>query len=131
MINHEASRASHPALFLEIHGLPKILSNGSQRNFWARENEKKRWKGMAIAAVRLKAWFREPLKKARIVFTRYSSREPDSDNLAISFKAIRDGLVQAGVIIDDKPSVLEAIYKWQKASPKQGRITIEVYEVTP
>lgn len=116
-------------LKIEINGLPKILSNGSQKNFWARENHKKHWKRLTMLAVTAAGWGSRPaLTKAHAVFTRHSSREADFDNAVHSFKPVVDGLVQAGVLIDDKPSVLTREYRWEKASPKKGKITIEIFE---
>lgn len=65
--------------------------------------------------------------KAELILTRYSSSELDFDNLASSFKYILDGLVQAGVITDDKPSVIGSpTFIWQKCPPKQGKISIKI-----
>lgn len=67
-----------------------------------------------------------PLSLAKVTCTRFSSHEPDFDNLVSSFKPLVDGLKAAGVIVDDKSAHLEREYLWQKASPRHGRITIRV-----
>ena len=68
-----------------------------------------------------------PLESASIVLTRLSSSEPDADNLVSSFKFILDGLTKCGVILDDKPSIIGIPeFRWQKTSPKKGRIRIHV-----
>lgn len=114
-------------LKFKIPKLPPILSNGSHRTWQAIAGIKKKWQKIAMdyAAENLPP---EPLKKASAVFTRHSSVEPDYDNMVISFKAIRDGLVKAGVLEDDHPRVLKAEYKWQRTSPKTGHVTIELKE---
>ena len=63
--------------------------------------------------------------------TRFSSREPDFDALAQGGKFLLDGLVKCGVLEDDRPSVIgQPSYVWSKASPKQGKVRISVYEQT-
>jgi Holliday junction resolvase RusA-like endonuclease len=76
-----------------------------------------------------RAWSGNPaLDKARVRFTRHSSIRPDFDNLAASFKAVQDGLIDAGVIANDTFAVIgNPEYSWEKASPKGGKITIEVF----
>jgi len=70
-----------------------------------------------------------PLPKAQVKILRFSSREPDFENLAQGGKFLLDGLVKCGVLEDDRPSVIgQPIYKWIKASPKQGKVRIEVFE---
>jgi len=72
----------------------------------------------------------EPLWKATVVCTRHSSRVPDYENLAHSFKPLIDGLTVnggGGVLVDDNQAVIgQPEYRWEKAAPKQGRVTIEV-----
>ena len=71
----------------------------------------------------------KPLSKAKLTCTRHSAREPDHDNLVSSFKAIIDGIKDAGVIEDDKSSVVvERKYLWQRAAPKDGRVSVVVEE---
>ena len=89
---------------------------------------KKTWKTKVIQECYGKLPLK-PLIKAHAIFTRHSSSEPDSDNLASSFKSIRDGLVSAGVLIDDNPNVLKADYCWKKTSPKNGYVSIDVVEI--
>ena len=108
--------------------LPPILSNGSHRTWQTVAGIKRQWQRLAIneASRNLPS---KPLSKAEAVFIRHSAREPDYDNMVISFKAIRDGLVKAGVLEDDHPRVLKAEYCWQKSSPKNGYVSVLVKEV--
>lgn len=69
----------------------------------------------------------QPMLSARIEMIRHSSTEPDFDNLVSSFKWILDGLIDAGVIVSDKPSVIgQPVYQWKKAAPKNGFIEVKV-----
>ncbi len=71
----------------------------------------------------------KPLKKARLVLTRYSSNSPDFDGLVSSFKHVIDGLVDAGVIQNDKFENIGAPeYVWEKCGRRAGKITVEVFE---
>lgn len=110
----------------EIFGLPKT-ANGGHGHWRADHARKKLWKknvGTALLGQIPKA----PFQKAKAVFTRCSSSEPDFDNLCISFKPVCDALKAFGVIIDDKPSHFTAEYRWEKAKPKAGRIKVKVEE---
>lgn len=68
-----------------------------------------------------------PLQKAKLTLTRHSDREPDFDNLAHSFKCVIDGLTNAGIILDDKPSIIGSpTFRWKKAKRNEGFISVEV-----
>jgi Holliday junction resolvase RusA-like endonuclease len=115
---------------LEFNQLPKILSNGSHGHWRVAAGIKKLWQNRVINKVTLERLAPpKPWKKSRAIFTRFSSVEPDYDNLVISFKAIRDGLKKAGVIEDDGPKFLDAVYYWDKVPPKFGKVRIEVWEI--
>jgi Holliday junction resolvase RusA-like endonuclease len=115
-------------LTIELPALPKT-TNGSHGHWSVIAAERKKWRRLVVFAVGIKRPAK-PLMQAKATFTRFSSNEPDDDNLSISFKSVRDGLVDAGVIADDKNRILTATYRWEKAPPKKGKITIEVEEVT-
>jgi hypothetical protein len=67
----------------------------------------------------------EPLKKARLQLTRYSSRCPDPDGLVASFKFVVDALVQLRILSDDNYNVIGMPdYRWEKCPPKQGKVHI-------
>lgn len=114
-------------LSFRIDKLPPSLSNGSHGHWRTRAGIKKAWQQLTVWHCNGKTPL-EPLSGAKAIFTRHSSFEPDYDNLVSSFKAIQDGLVRAGVLVDDKPSVLSAQYLWKKTSPKNGYVSIEVEE---
>lgn len=72
----------------------------------------------------------KPLQRVRVTFTRYSSVQPDDDNLPTGFKAIRDALVNYGVVVDDSPQHFEGKYVWAHAPNGRGKIRIEIDERT-
>ncbi len=115
------------ALKFELPGLPRT-TNGSHGHWRVKAAHSKTWKQKVFTA----CWHLRPLwplKAARIVLTRVSSVEPDYDNLVISFKPVIDGLRQAGVIADDKMSVIGApTYAWRKCKPGLGHVVIEVFQ---
>ncbi len=111
----------------EIQGLPKTI-NQIGRSHWAvKAKEAKLWKRLVVEQCVFHKMNDLNLTKAILVLGRYSARETDFDNLAGSFKHVLDGLVEAKVIIDDKPSVIGSpTFIWHKAPPMKGKITIEV-----
>jgi Holliday junction resolvase RusA-like endonuclease len=117
-------------LCFEINGLPKMTN--TLRKHWAVIlKERKRWKGLVQNAVRLElgntAINFKPLERAQVTITRFSSTAPDYDGLVSAGKAILDGLVEAGVLVDDNVSVIGAPkYLWEKAAPKMGKVKVKV-----
>ena len=113
------------SLSFELPGLPKM--NSSDRlNRWASIKERDKWREATILACKGKAPI-EPLKRARVWFTRHSTTEPDFTNLVQGFKHVEDGLVDAGIIVDDKPSIIgQPTVTWVKASPRHGKVTVRV-----
>ena len=108
----------------EIKGLPRGPNGG--HGHWRADHAKKmlwrKWVGMALMGQIPPT----PFARAKAIFTRCSSSEPDTDNLCISFKPVQDALKFYGVIKDDKPSCLNASWKWEKAKPGAGRIRVTV-----
>lgn len=123
-----------------IEGLPKTTNGNARRHWRALHNEAKTWKKHVLDAEKKTSWHTKasddppkalinpcPLDKAKLTLTRFSSSEPDWDGLVSSFKHVIDGLVEAGVIVDDKMSVIgQPQYFWVKCAPKKGRIKVEV-----
>lgn len=115
-------------LEISIPDLPLMTNNLLRRHWSFVMKEKDKWHGLVFNAVD-REWYGKnikPFEKANILFERHSVREPDWDGLVSGFKFVTDGLVKAGVLIDDKPSViLDARYKWHKA--KKDRQGIRVF----
>jgi hypothetical protein len=73
---------------------------------------------------------RDPLKKAKLILTRKSSGTIDYDGLVSSFKWVIDGLVVAGVLMDDTEEIIgQPVYRKETAAPKNGSIEIEIIEL--
>lgn len=113
---------------LVIHGLPKTTNGNARRHWRALQNEAKIWHRNVIAAAE-SLDVKEPLTKAKLKLTRHSSQEPDFDGLVSSFKHVIDGLIKAGIIVNDKMSVIgQPEYAWQRAKIRKGFIEIEIEE---
>jgi hypothetical protein len=117
-------------LEFEIKGLPP-MSNQLLRMKWPQMRRiTKQWKRSVWAA----SWHKrpaEPLNNATLTLTRISTREPDTDGLTSGFKSVIDGLVEAKVIIDDKPSIIGSpVCLWEKGRHGESRIRVKVEGTT-
>jgi hypothetical protein len=118
------------ALSIELPGLPPC--NTASNNHWrVRARHNRRWRLDTILAAKAAGLPPKPLWRATVTCTRHSSREPDFENLAHSFKPCLDALTVrnggAPVLVDDSQEVIgQPTYLWEKAPPKEGRITLEV-----
>lgn len=115
-------------LEFEINALPRMTNPSGRRNHWAmRAAEARKWKGFVIAELnRLQC--EVSLEKATLILTRFSSVSPDPDGLVSGFKHVIDGLVQGRVLKNDKIfNIGMPTYRWEKCSPKKGKIRVEVY----
>ncbi len=116
------------SLSFTINRLPKTI-NAIGRKHWAiKARETKDFHFLVADAVRDRKPTL-PLQKARLVLTRHSASEPDFDGLVSGFKHTIDGLVKAGVLINDKPTNISPTYRWQKAPSGKGFITVAVEEI--
>lgn len=71
-----------------------------------------------------------PLLECSITCIRLSSRASDYDNLVASFKPIIDGLMDAGIIVDDNENcVIQRWYRNEKTKPGKGSIKVIVEEI--
>lgn len=112
-----------------IHELPLPVNRQTSMHWAQKGKYVKYWHQLVAAAVGAKKPA-APLEKAKITFVRCSSAEPDFDGLVSSFKCICDGLITAGVIVNDKVSNIgQSVYRWEKAKPKHGKIFVCVEEV--
>lgn len=116
------------ALSFKLAGLPKTTNASRRHGHWgALLSESRKWKKAVWAAVVVEGKPTQPMLSASIELIRHSSTQPDFDNLVSSFKWILDGLIDAGVIVSDKPSVIgQPVYQWEKAAPKKGFIEVRV-----
>lgn len=116
-------------IYVELTGLPPMANgqHGHWKKSWAIKKVWKQRMGYAL----MNQLPNLPYQKVKVVFTRFSSSEPDYDGLVHGFKPIRDALVIHGIVIDDKSSCMEAEYRWLKAAKKSGKITIEITPLVP
>lgn len=112
-------------LYLEITGLPKT---GASYDGWrGLEAEKQRW----LELVRMGFMAHpnrpeRPFRNARITLSRCSSMPMPVYSIAQSFCFVVPAMQQAGIIGMERP---EVSYKWEKSSPRDGRIKIRVREI--
>lgn len=112
-----------------LDGLPKTI-NALGRAHWAiKSAEARKWIRLMGDAIGIDGPDK-PLSKAKLTLTRVSSKAPDSDGLVSSFKHVIDGLVRAGVLVDDKfENIGMPDYRWLQCPMKQGKIVVKVEEI--
>ena len=119
---------------IEFHvaGLPH-MTNNNRRHWRAVHKHAVKWKKATAQAVWLSGGIPEfPLERAMLTLTRVSSMEPDLDGLISGFKHVLDGLVECGVLANDKPSNIGIPdYRWEKGAPGKGMIKVRVEEFKP
>lgn len=126
MTAESAIDPSEPRIYFEIDGLPR-RTNNMGRDWPARAAEAKRWQDLVRRALLFCAKPRRPLLKAKLTLTRYSSQCPDFDGLVSGFKHVIDGLRAAKVLANDKiDNIGQPAYRWVKAKPRQGKISVLV-----
>lgn len=114
----------------DIMGLPKMTNSFNRAHWTHRHKESIKWKRNISSLCAQFQIAGMGLEKADLTLTRHSSKEPDMDGLVSGFKYVIDGLVKAGVIVDDKPSVIgQSQYKWiYRATKYGGMITVKIEE---
>lgn len=113
-----------------ILGLPKLVNGGWGKSHWAVQSRERRYWRSAVAVCMIGHKPPVPLKRAHLTLTRFSASAPDSDNLAASFKSVVDGLVDAGVLENDRyENIGMPSYQWAPAKRGDGHITVEVVEI--
>jgi Holliday junction resolvase RusA-like endonuclease len=117
------------SLTFTINVLP-ITLNKALRGSW------KKWHGnfdviqKIIHLKTIKTRPKVPIQKAHITLTRYSAGTLDRDNMFFTFKPVIDGLVNAGVIIDDGFNQVKELTPIQiKSKRKEARIEVHVQEL--
>lgn len=115
-------------LEFEIKGLPKMI-NQLMVHWRVKHAESRKWKLLVAQAV-VPIWPKTNpalTSGVSLALTRYSTREPDFDGLVSGFKHVLDGLVEVGVLLNDKPSVIgQPTYSWEYARPKAGKIKVRI-----
>ena len=116
-------------LEFRLEGLPK-MSNQLLRGHWrVKHAHAMKWKlAVSLACHGFKP--RSPLASAALTLIRASSNEPDTDGLISGFKHIVDGLVECGVLANDKRSNIGVPdYRWEKCAPGKGHVRVTVTEL--
>ena len=114
-----------------IDALPRMQNAPSRgSNTWhAIKREADLWKNLVYCAV-VGRRPKEPLEKAKLILTRFSSVEPDPDGLVSGFKRIVDGLVISGVLKNDSSKVIGfPDYRWRQVARGKGAIQVIVSEI--
>lgn len=117
------------SLYLRIHDASlKTLNVALRSNRFALHKQNKQWDRLIYVLLKKQNKIPlHPLQKAEIRFVRHSHRMLDFDGLVGSLKPVADSLVSAGVILDDRWSVLG---KWdvdQVFRPKKEGNLLEIY----
>lgn len=114
-------------LEFELAGLPP--TENSHRHWSVAARDRKHWRNI----VKLRVYMQrpaKPLSACKITCTRFSSSEPDMDNLMRSFKSVLDGLVDGGIIEDDNTKVIKEYSVRHEFAPKnKGKISVVVEEL--
>lgn len=109
-----------------IKGVPSL--NNRHQHWSKTSRERKEWHEKVRRAFKFKPG--APVDRCMIRVVRFSSRQPDYDNLVYSFKPVFDGLTEAGIILDDNMNVvIERKYSWCKVKRGEEMIEIEVTEL--
>lgn len=113
------------SISVRLSGLPSSM-NSRFKHWSEKAKEVKYWRRLAMAT----AWPSRPprpLVNCELYCVRYSSGVLDYDNLVSTFKAVIDGLKDAGVIWNDGPKiVVRREYRQAKAEPRAGHIIVVV-----
>lgn len=119
-------------LRLELPGLSRVNTAATRASRWRQYREARRLQELVVLLVPRRKRPSAPLSRARVTLTRHSSVEPDHEQLAMGFKAVLDALTARGrgprarVLEDDSPRHVERVYRWEKAPPGAGRLTVLV-----
>jgi len=116
------------SLVIEIPGLPPTYNAINRLHFAKKNKIKDQW----VNAVMLSTTGKKPekpLSNCYLVLVRFSCSMPDYDGLVSGFKHPIDGLVRAGVLVDDNYAITgQWDCRWKKVSSrKDERIRLEVY----
>lgn len=112
---------------IEIHDLPKLPNATMYKHWRTKHQEAQKWKKRVVEACTYAKITHLQLHHAILTFERHSSREPDFDSLVASFKHVTDGLVEAGVIVNDKPSIIgQSSFRWIKEKQKNAKIKVRI-----
>ena len=120
-----------PEISIDIPHLPRLNSAANQ-HWRTKKREHDRYRAQVDVLLKPSDIPESPYTLVRLRCTRHSALQPDYENLCESFKPFIDRLVFHRIIEDDKPIHFvggRPEYLWAKAPPKQGRITITLWNM--
>lgn len=114
--------------------LPPNENKKRTMHYHKRSDSDNRWKRMVQAQILVNKSGRpkEPLKKAIVTVIRYTTkrRRCDGDAIPSACKPVIDGLVEAGILVDDNWDVIGMpIYDQKDVGPGEERLKIIVEEI--
>lgn len=114
-------------LELHIPILPRLPNQLLGSKWQTRAAHATKWRRIIAEQVAIAGRPDQPLTKAKVRCVRRSSKRGDYDGIVGSFKALLDGLVHAGVLIDDTHEVIGAPeYDHEKVGAKDGGVFVRV-----
>jgi hypothetical protein len=110
---------------IEVQTLPlRLESKANAHVHWRRLAQKAAVQ--RFAAKKCLTFGLEPGGCRVVRLVRISPRELDSDNLAVSLKAVRDGVADA-LGVDDRDPRVVWLPDWERGEPRQHAVRVEVY----
>lgn len=121
-------------LFIELPHLPPREANpNANSHYFTRSKVRREQREEMIAYVLEQGRPKTPFNKAHITITWYAKdkRKRDVDNLLSAMKGSIDGLVEAGVLVDDSAQHLSYSLYYQSGNDvTENKTTILVVEIT-
>ena len=117
---------------LEFYDVPPAEIRGNTRAHWRtmrRINRERRDTAKWLTLSEVGSVDFNPMDKAEIFYHFYNNREIDLDNLIIGMKSTLDGIVDSGILIDDKPSNMELKVKFTKCSKPDIKTVVTIKEL--
>ena len=111
-------------------GLP-LLNANDRIHYRSRSKITEQLRSEACRAAKAEHWLPFGKVRVRCIFRAPDNRRRDVSNLFPSFKAVLDGIVDAGVLKDDNDKfVREFTIVRGENLPKLGQLIIQIIEVT-
>ncbi len=108
----------------------RLVSEANLRTHWRAKAKRAKWQ-RGVSALHGRMGLLHLMKPPLLItLTRIGPRKWDSDNLAISCKAVRDGIADA-LGIDDGDERLEWKYAQRKGKPKEYAVEVEIVPQQP
>tara|TARA_R100000008_G_C3564765_1_gene158442 strand:- start:5 stop:394 length:390 start_codon:yes stop_codon:yes gene_type:complete len=117
---------------LEFFDVPPAEIRGNTRAHWRtmrRINRERRDTAKWLTLDAIGTSIVEPMEKAEVFYHFYNNREIDLDNLIYGMKSTLDGIVDSGILIDDKPSNMELRVKFTKSDKQNIKTLVYIKEI--